>query len=68
MPIMPARERPILEQLAVQHTQRLRVVDIVPCRQQMDGKPDLGGARERLLRHLIGAPRNVLETGGDDAP
>ena len=61
MPIMPARKRPILEQLAVQDTQRLCVVDIVPCRQQMDGKPDLGGTHERLLRNLIGAPRHVLE-------
>ena len=53
--------RPGIVELPAQHTQRGCIVDIVPLRQNLDLKADLGRARKRLGRGLIRAPGNILE-------
>src|SRR5260370_12728219 len=48
-------------QFGSQAAQRRNVVDIIPRRQHVYGKTDLGCAIERLTRNGLGAPRHVLE-------
>src|SRR5215510_4377386 len=54
-------ERSAVTKLCMQHPQRRDVVDIVPGRQDMEGQVELAGAFDRLRRHSLSAPVDLLE-------
>ncbi len=57
-----------LEQLRVQRFQRADVVHVVPLRQDVHGQAKLAGTIQRLARHVLRAPGNVLEQTLDVSP